>query len=392
MPSSAESAPAAEETKTAQLGDLMHQMLNPTASGSVAVDREAVDRTEKIPKHVSSVENMMTFEERLAQAESAPSDAQEPANSENTENLETGSETTSDVPTNPSIPELELKVKGFKELQKIALDPENEKLREYVGKGMRFDRVMQETAKQRKLLEQQIQKFQNYGDLEKQIKQLESAKQLLKEGHGPQALGQLLGDDAPGLIENLVDEEIRYRNASPSERLEIELERRKRSEQLERQKSADKIAELEAQINNRSVDERKTEFSGYIQSAKDRYDLSQWVDDPDVSDLNSMLQSGAMAEIVSTQRQKEARGENPITEREIRRIFATKAKKIVDLYKRQASKLADEKIEQQSKVATKNAQVTSTQNYGKADPLAEWQKSGGSMMDLLDMMNPRKRV
>ena len=298
---------------------------------------------------------------------------------------------TEPAPVEDNSPELELKVKGYKDLQKIKLNPNDDNLKQLLNKGMRFEKAMQETAAQRKELQDKLERYQDYEAKAEIADRVQSAKSLLEQGFSEQALTAILGEGSESFIESLVEERIKYQTASPEERLQIDLNRQKRGDQLERQKDADRIAKLEAQINSRSEQVREAEFSGYIEDAKGRYDLSQWIDDADVSEsLNDMLHTAAMSDIIKLQRQREAKGETNISQRDIRRAYAERAKKLVSHQERQSSLKADQKVSQQSEVAKQNAQVASTKNYGKTDIMSEWQKSGGRMSDLVDLFNRGK--
>jgi hypothetical protein len=392
MSNEAQAQPS-EQTESAKLGNALFNAMNPGSEPiQDAQPKHDIYVPPVSPKHVSSLENLLTHEQHAENA--AKNETGEPASNVESENTssDTPAESGSEEPANTNIPSLELKVKGFRDPQKINLDPNDEKLREYINKGMRFDKLSQEAAQQRKAMEDQIAKYQNYNDLASKVAKLDEVTKLLSEGHGPSALSMLLGDGSSEHINSMIDNEIKYRNASPSERLEMDLHKQKLDDQLREQKNAARIAELEAQIKTRSDSDRQAEYSGYIQDAESRYDLSQWVDDPDVDSLNKMVKSDAMNEIWATQRQREAQGKDPITQRDIRRIFATKAKRLLDLSKRQAEQLADTKITQQSEIATKNAQVASTSNYGSKDVMGEWKKAGGTMTELLDLFKTQGRI
>lgn len=288
--------------------------------------------------------------------------------------------------TDNNVPEVELKVKGFKEPQKIKLDPNDETLKSLLNKGIRFEKKMAETAEQRRALEQRLSQLQDYEAKAEVAERVEAARKLAEQGYHQHALSTIMGESADSFIDTLVEERIQYQNASPEERLQIDLDRQKKQEALQRQRDADRIAKLEAQINSRSEEVREAEYTGYIDDAKSRYDLSQWVDDSDVADsLNDMLNSAAMSDILKLQRQREAKGESNITQRDIRRAYAKRAKQLIQHQERQSSKIADEKVSQQAETAAKNAKVASTKNYEQSDIMSEWQKSGGNMSDLVDM-------
>ena len=173
--------------------------------------------------------------------------------------------------------------------------------------------------------------------------------------------------------------------------MNLDLAKQKRNEQLRAQQDSDRIAKLEARINARSEQAQEAEFTGYIEDAKGRYDLKQWVEDADVaSGLNDTLQKAAMADIISMQRSREAKGLSNITQRDIRRIYATKAKLLIGNIERTSSKVADQKVAEQSKVAAENAQVASTKQYGQPSVSELLKKTGGSMSDLVDMFRGRK--
>jgi hypothetical protein len=281
---------------------------------------------------------------------------------------------------------LELKVKGFKEPVKIPKNWEDPKVQEYINKGIRFDKRMQEVARQQKDLENKLQGFHDYETKAEVANKVEAARKLMSEGHSEHALKTILGDSAEDFVNNLVESRLRYRDASPEERLQLDLDRQQQEEKLSRQRDADRIAKLEAQINARSEQVREAEFSGYLEDAKGRYDLGQWVEDADeASALNEMLNSAAMSDIIKLQKQRESAGQENITQRDIRRAYATRAKVLLKHAENRSSKLADQKIAQQTETATANAQVASTKNYAKTDVLSQWKKSGGSMSDLVDM-------
>lgn len=296
-------------------------------------------------------------------------------------------------PSVGTVQEVELKVKGYDKPVKVKIDPADEEFKSLLNKGLRFDKRIQEIAQQSKDLEAKLQKF---GDSEAKFEvaeRVEAARRLMEQGHKEHALATIFGESTESFIESLVEERVAYQNASPEKRLEMDLAKQKNEEQLQRQKDADRIAALEARLNARSEQVQEAEFSGYIEDARSRYDLSQWVDDADaVSDLNDMLHTAAMADIIKLQRKREATGEANVSQRDIRRAYASRAKRLIQNQERTSSKVANEKVSQQSEVSKQNAQVASTRNYGQPDIASEWQKGNGSMSDLVDMLRGRGSI
>lgn len=292
---------------------------------------------------------------------------------------------------NPSeFPEVELKVKGYDEPVKVKLDPNDDSLKSLLNKGQRFDKAMQQLAQQRKDLEAKLAGLADYDSKAEIASRVEAAKEYMENGYSDAALNVILGDRAEEFIQTLVEDRIAYQNATPEERLKMDIERQNKNEQLRRKQDEDRIAKLEAQINSRSEEVRQAEFRGYVEDAKSRYDLSQWVEDTDTaSDLNDMLHTTAMADIVKLQRQREAKGEPSVTQRDIRRAYATRAKRLVQGYQRQSQETANQTIAEQSQVAKQNAQVASTRNYGSNDALSQWREQGGTMADFVDALSKR---
>lgn len=364
------------ETSTTDIGATMRSMITGKETPSTS---SAEEYKPEVPlTNSSDLDKLSDYNEKNLSSESAsePGTEKPDLNADSEVGPESGS----------NIPEVEVKVKGFKEPQKIKLDPNDENLKALINKGLRFEKSMQESASQRKELERRLSELQDYDSKKEIADRVESAKQLMEQGYHEHALSTLVGESADSLIDTLVEERIRYQNASPEERLQIDLDRQKRAEQLQRQRDADRIAKLEAQINARSEQVREAEYSGYIEDAKSRYDLSQWIDDSDVADsLNDMLKASAMSDILKLQRSREVKGEPNVTQRDIRRAFATRAKQLIQHQERQSSKIADQKVSQQAEVAAKNAKVASTKNYEQPDIMSQWKKSGGSMSDLVDL-------
>lgn len=283
---------------------------------------------------------------------------------------------------------IELKVKGRKEPVKIPKKWDDEKVQEYLNKGARFDTKMSELAQMQKDLQAERERLKDYDSKSEVASRVAEAQKLAAEGYREHALRVLLGDQAEEYIDAITAEREEYKNADPMRRLEIEKERSEREKALRTKQAEDKIAELEARLNARSEEVQEAEYTGYIEDAKSRYDLSQWVEDADhASDLNDMLEASAMREIQRLQRQREAEGRENITQRDIRRAFATRAKRLVANIEGQSSKKADAKVSQTAETAKKNAQVASTKAYADgSNPLADWSKSGGSMSDLVNAM------
>lgn len=283
---------------------------------------------------------------------------------------------------------LELKVKGRKEPVKVPKNWDDEKVQEYLNKGARFDTKMSELAQIQKDLQAERERLKDYDSKAEVASRVEQAQKLAAEGYREHALRVLLGDQAEEYIDAITSEREEYKNADPMRRLEIEKERAERDKTLRTKQAEDKIAELEARLNARSEEVQEAEYTGYIEDAKSRYDLSQWVEDSDhASDLNDMLEASAMREIQRLQRQREADGRENITQRDIRRAFATRAKRLVANIEGQSSKKADAKVSQTAETAKKNAQVASTKAYADgSNPLADWSKKGGSMADLVNAM------
>lgn len=283
---------------------------------------------------------------------------------------------------------IELKVKGRKEPVKIPKNWDDEKVQEYLNKGARFDTKMSELAQMQKDLQAERERLKDYDSKSEVASRVAEAQKLAAEGYREHALRVLLGDQAEEYIDAITAEREEYKNADPMRRLEIEKERSERDKTLRTKQAEDKIAELEARLNARSEEVQEAEYTGYVEDAKSRYDLSQWVEDADhASDLNDMLEASAMREIQRLQRQREAEGRENITQRDIRRAFATRAKRLVANIEGQSSKKADAKVSQTAETAKKNAQVASTKAYADgSNPLADWSKGGGSMSDLVNAM------
>lgn len=368
--------PDASSTSTANIGDQLHAMMSGGTSSATVVPEAFKPEFEV--KTSSDLDSLVDANEAQA---SNPSVPEGDAEVKPEVNSETGGD---------EVEHLELKVKGRKEPFKVPKNWEDPKVQELLNKGARFDTRMQELAKAQKELQAKLEKTRDYESKAEVAERVEAARQLMEQGYGEHALASVLGDTAESFLDSLVEERIKYREASPEERLQMDLERQKKVEQLQRQRYADRIAKLEAQINARSEQVREAEFSGYIEDAKGRYDLGQWVEDDSMaSSLNDMLHSAAMSDIIKLQRQREARGEENISQRDIRRAYANRAKILIDGYRSQSSKLAQEQVAQQAEVATKTAQVASTKNYGQSDVMSQWQKSGGSMSDLVDMFRQK---
>jgi len=350
------------------LGAALRSSMDGREAPSVAAEPLVKDTP---PSNVSNLDTLIAQDE--APSQEPAQDAPEEVEANSTEEI---------------AEQLELKVKGYKEPFKINKDWEDPKVQEYLNKGARFDKAMQEVARQRKELESKIQNMQDYEDNKQRVGQVESAQKLMAEGYHEEALEVILGSNTEALLETLLNKKIAYQNASPEERLKMDLERRERQENLRKQSDADRIAKLEAQINARSEQVREAEYSGYLEDAIGRYDASQWVEDTGTAEyLNDVIKNAAMSDIVKLQRQREANGKDNITQRDIRRAFANHASKLIKSYESQASKVADQKVAEQQEVAKQNAQVASTKNYGTSDPVSEWKKSGGRMSDLVDMLS-----
>lgn len=358
------------------LGSLLREAV--TGAPATPVDTSQIHTTRDNPAaKVPTDLDRLSLEEKFSQDTSSVPES-------NTETPESKPETSE--PSTPS-EHLELKVKGYKEPLKLPKNWEDPKVLEYLNKGARFDKKMQELAKQQKDLEQKLGSFQDYESKAELASRVENARKLMSEGFSKHALKMILGDNTDEFIGSLVDAELEYRNAAPEKRLQMDLDRQKQEELLARQRDADRIAKLEAQINARSEQVREAEFTGYLEDAKGRYDLSQWVEDADeASALNEMLNSVAMSDIIKLQKQREALGQENISQRDIRRAFATRAKVLLNHAESRSAKLADTKIAQQSQVAAKNAQAASSKNYGQTDQIEKWKKSGGRMSDLVDLL------
>ena len=360
--------PDAASTTDAQLGNaLMNQM---SGTEGTAVDRE-VWTPEPDVRQSSDLESVID-----ANAAPAP---------------ELAADGEPVVPTDAvTIDQIELKVKGSKEPIKIPKNWEDPKVQELLNKGARFDVKMREMAQQSKDLEAKIKLTEDYSDKAEIAERVESARRLLENGHKEHALSTIFGENTEAFIQELVNERVAYESASPEKRLQLDLQKQKNNEQLRSQNDTDRIAKLEAQINARSAQVQEAEFTGYLEDANSRYDLNQWVEDADVaSNLNEMLRDSAMADIIRIQRSRESKGEANITQRDIRRIYANKAKRLVSNQDSSSSKIADKKVAAQSEVAVANAQVASTRNYGQASIESEWKKNGGSMSELVDLMRGR---
>ena len=300
---------------------------------------------------------------------------------------ESSEEPSADTDATPEVDEIEFKVKGFKEPVKLPKNWEDPKVQEYINKGIRFDKRMAELAQVQKDLQGKLEQVNDYADKAELADKVAAARSLMESGHSEEALQTLLGESTNDMLESLVEERIKYQNASPEERLKMDLARKERQRSLREKQDADRIAKLEAQINARSEQVREAEYSGYIEDAKSRYDLSQWIQDADeASSLNEMVDAAAMKAIVNLQRRKEANGEPNITQRDIRREYANRVKRVLKGLERQSSSNATEQVSKQAEVAKQNAQVASTKNYEQTDVLKEWEKSGQSMSELVDLL------
>ena len=281
-----------------------------------------------------------------------------------------------------NVPELELKVKGYKEAQKIKLDPNDDNLKSTLNKGLRFEKVMAETAAKRKELESRLAKMEDYEKHSATAKRVETAQSLLEGGYKHEALQEILGDSAQDLIEQLVQEEVDYRSASPEDQLKMDADRERRQSTLAEKRAQDRIKQLEEKLNGRAEEIRESEYQGHFDTAKSKYDLNQWIDDPaEASSLNEMLHTTAMNDVIKLQRKRELAGEPDVTQRDIRRAYAQRAKQIVNHTKRSSSEMADKQVAQQTEAATESAKVASTKNYKPSKSVSEF---NGSMADLVD--------
>lgn len=364
------SMPEATSTSTADLGEMMRATMEGRETSTVSERREVVESE----PHLSSTSDLQSL---------IDADADQTSDSNVSQN-------SGDVkPENGSVDEhLELKVKGYKEPVKISKNWEDPKVQELLNKGLRFDRRMQELAKAQKELQAKLDQQNDYADKVEVAERVQAARALMAEGYSEHALSAILGDSTEDFINSLVEERIQYQNASPEERLRIDLQRKERQRQLSEKQAADRIAKLEAQINARSEQAQEAEFSGYLEGAKSKYDLAQWIDDADTADYwNDMLNTAAMRDIIKLQRQREASGQPNITDRDIRRAYAQHVQRIMKNLNRQSEKIADTKVTEQAEVAKRNAQVASTKNYGQERSILDnWQKSDGSMSSLVDML------
>ena len=360
--------PEAGTTSDAAVGDALFAQMDGSV-GTPATSEREVWQPEAQPTTTSDLESLIDQDEApVGDAEPAP----EPA---------------ADVPT---IDELELKVKGVKDPVKVPKNWDDPQVQELLNKGARFDVKMQEIAKQTQDLEARLKQTDDYAEKSEIADRVNSAKEFLKDGHKKHALAAIFGDSTESFIASLVEDEVAYQSASPEERLNIDLARQKQNEQLRAKNDSDRIAKLEARINARSEQVQEAEFTGYIEDAKTRYDLGQWVEDADAaSDLNDMLHTAAMSDIVRLQRSRESKGLSNVDQRDIRRAYASRAKRLIASQDSQSSKLADEKVAKQSEAAAANAQVASTKNYGQPSVNDMLKKAGGSMSDLVDMFRGR---
>jgi len=208
------------------------------------------------------------------------------------------------------------------------------------------------------------------------------AQALASEGYREEAMAELLGESSEEYINSIVESRIAYQNASPEERLQLDIEKERKSKSLGERRSAEEIEKLKKQIESRADNVQESEYQGHIESAKDRYDLNQWIDDPsEASSLNDMLHSAALNDVIKLQKRRELNNEPNVTQRDIRRAYATRAKVLLNHTKRQSLEMADKKVEEQSKVAEQSAAVASTKNYKQqSSPITK----GMSMSDIVD--------
>ena len=354
----------AEETLSANVGTGDLGAAIDQAMGQVPVANESHDEIEEINSTQSDLEMMSSVDDE-----------------NNTEDPIEDS-TQSDEKPDSVGPEIELKVKGFKDLQKVKLDPNDENLKGLLNKGIRFEKVMADTAAKRKALEAKLSEQEDYSEKAEVAQRVARAQALASEGYREEAMAELLGESSEEYINSIVESRIAYQNASPEERLQLDIEKERKSKSLGERRSAEEIEKLKKQIESRADNVQESEYQGHIESAKDRYDLNQWIDDPsEASSLNDMLHSAALNDVIKLQKSRELNNEPNVTQRDIRRAYATRAKVLLNHTKRQSLEMADKKVEEQSKVAEQSAAVASTKNYKQqSSPITK----GMSMSDIVD--------
>ena len=225
----------------------------------------------------------------------------------------------------------------------------------------------------------------------KEAENLKKARQLMEKGHHDAALRSIMGEEAySAYLNSKIDEEVKYRNASPEERATIEARRQALARQLEDDERKAEIDRLRQELEAQRSSVTEQQYSGYLEDARSTYDLGKWIDDSEMAgELNESLQLAANSEIVREQQLRERAQEMgeyapDVSSKEIRKIYHKHARRLLSFYKKSSDVAATKKIEQQSQQAQAAAQAASTRNYSNQNPLQGW---NGSMEELLARMS-----
>ena len=221
----------------------------------------------------------------------------------------------------------------------------------------------------------------------KEAENLKKARQLMEKGHHDAALRSIMGEEAySNYLSSKIDEEVKYRNASPEERAQIEAKRQSLARALEDDERKAEIQRLREELEAQRSSVTEQQYSSFLEDARSTYDLGKWIGDREMAgELNESLQLAANSEIVREQQLRERAQEMgeyapDISSKEIRKIYHKHARRLLSFYKKSSDIAATQKIQQQSQQAQAAAQAASTRNYSNQNPLQGW---NGSMEELL---------
>lgn len=225
----------------------------------------------------------------------------------------------------------------------------------------------------------------------KEVEGFKKARQLMEKGHHDAALRSIMGEEAyKQYLDSKVNEEVQYRNASPEERASIQAKRDAIVRQLEDDERKSEIERLRAELESQRASVTEQQYLGYLEGARDTYDLGKWITDSEMAgELNESLQLAANNEIIREQQLRERAQEMgeyvpDISSKEIRKIYHKHARRLLTFYKKSSDVAAEQKIEQQASQAKQAAQIASQRNYTNKSPLDGW---SGSMEELLSRIN-----
>lgn len=272
-----------------------------------------------------------------------------------------------------------LEVKALGRNHTFNLDPEDETLKKTLSYGVAAPKLKEKLNAARKELEEF--KSGDYAQVKEQAEVWDQLSELKSKGHLEQVVQAVLGDEFEAFMESVRDEVITFHEGTPDERNELLQKKQNKVQEWKDEQARKRIEKLENELSSReekvALDRLETTGTSMLR----KYDMSQYVDDPDeASELNDTMWELAWTNV------KKSLGDRDVqpSSVEIERAFARAARLLRGSRQKATDNAVAAKLEKKKTEAKKAAKTAATSKYtGSNDIKGKWDgRTAKSFFDL----------